>query len=231
MTLACSTCPVRDRAACSALGEQERDELARAGRTRVLARGETLFTAGESERACATLISGMLKVTRIRADGSERILALIHPAGFVGELFQPFAKHDIVALGESRLCVFAGSSFDAALDRYPALARALLRRTQEDLYASRELLALSGSGSARSRVTGSLLAMARAASQSPCHGTESFDLPLTRGDWADMLGLTIETVSRTLTALEREGAIKRGGSRGIELVDPARLSELGEVEV
>lgn len=136
-----------------------------------------------------------------------------------------------MALGESRLCVFAGSSFDAALDRYPALARALLRRTQEDLYASRELLALSGSGSARSRVTGSLLAMTRAASQSPCHGTERFDLPLTRGDWADMLGLTIETVSRMLAALEREGAIKRGGSRGIELVDPARLSELGEVEV
>lgn len=230
MKLACGECPVRDRAACAALTDDERDELARAGRVRVLARGETLFSAGEANRACATLISGMLKVTRTRADGSERILALIHPAGFIGELFQPFAQHDVVALGESRMCVFAGSSFDAALDRYPALTRALLRRTQEDLYASRELIALSGSGSARSRVAGSLLGIARAASDAPCHGSQRFDLPLTRGELAEMLGLTIETVSRTLTALERDGVVKRKGARGIELIDPARLADLAEAE-
>lgn len=43
-----------------------------------------------------------------------------------------------------------------------------------------------------------------------------------------MLGLTIETVSRTVGRLEKDGAIRRSGSRGIELVDPARLSALIE---
>lgn len=228
MNLVCSECPVRDRAACSALSEDERAQLARAGRIRTLAKGETLFAAGEAAQACATLISGALKVSHTRADGTERILALIHPAGFAGELFQPFAQHDVVALGEARLCVFAGSHFDAALERYPALARALLRRTQEDLYATRALLAMTGNGSADARVAAALTAFAQAASDSPCHLAGQFDLPLSRGEIAGMLGLTIETISRSLTRLERDGLIRRVGARGIELLDPARLRVLAD---
>ena len=116
-----------------------------------------------------------------------------------------------------------GANFERALDTYPALARALLRRTQEDLHAARDLLALSGTGSATQRVGKALLATAMAASDSPCHPAAAFDLPLSRGELANMLGLTIETVSRSLTRLERNGAIRRMGKRGIELVDPALL--------
>ena len=223
MSLSCATCPVRDRAACSVLSEEEREELAKAGRTRTLSKGETLFAAGESEAACATLKSGALKITSTDADGRERILSLVHPSGFVGEMFGPYMQHDVVALGESELCVFSGPAFAGAIDRYPRLAQALLRRTQEDLYASRELLALTGNSSAEQRVAGAILSIARAASDSPCHPAREFDLPLSRGELADMLGLTIETVSRMLTRFEKDGAIIRKGKRGIELVDPALL--------
>ena len=223
MSLSCATCPVRDRAACAILDEAERDELAKAGRTRVLKKGETLFSAGMSEAACATLKSGALKITSTDIERRERILSLVHPVGFVGEMFGPYMRHDVVALGESELCVFSGPAFAEATERYPRLAQALLRRTQEDLYASRELLALTGNASAEQRVAGALLSMARAASDSPCHPAREFDLPLSRGELADMLGLTIETVSRMFTRFEREGAIKRMGKRGIELVDPALL--------
>lgn len=228
MTLACARCPVRDRAACAALSTAERDDLARAGRTRRLSRGETLFAAGAPDPACATLISGALKVTQTRADGSERILALIHPAGFVGELFQPFTHYDVVALGPAELCVFSGSQFEYALARFPALTAALLRRTQEDLYASRALLSLAGNGSAAARIAGAIMSLARAASDSPCHPARALDLVLTRGELATMLGLTIETVSRTIGRFERDRLIRRTGRRGIELLDPARLSGLAE---
>lgn len=223
MNLACAACPVRDSAACSVLSEDERDELAKAGRTRRIKRGETLFSAGDEEVACATLVSGALKVTQYDADGNERILALIHPAGFVGEMFAPFAQHDVVALTESQLCVFARRDMDRALGTYPELTKALLRRSQEDLHAARDLLALGAGKSASEQVGGLILALARAASDSPCHPAAAFDLPLTRGEMANMLGLTIETVSRAMSSLEKDGALKRKGTRGIELVDPARL--------
>ena len=65
--------------------------------------------------------------------------------------------------------------------------------------------------------------MAGAASDSPCHPAARFDLPLSRAEMAGLLGLTIETVSRQVSALERSGAIRRKGLRGIELVDAAQL--------
>lgn len=223
MNLACASCPVRDRAACSVLNLDERAALAAAGRTRTLARGETLFFAGDEETACATLIRGALKITSTSSGGDERILALVHPSGFVGELFQPFAQYDVVALTDAQLCTFSRADMGQAIDKYPALAQAMLRRSQEDLHRSRQLLELTGKHGAAEKVASLILALAQAASDSPCHPARDFELPLTRGEMANMLGLTIETISRQLSKFEKQEAIRRKGARGIELIDPGAL--------
>lgn len=224
--LACATCPVRDRAARAALDEDQRGDLARLGFHRTLKRGDTLFHAGDDSDHCATLISGALKIAQVDAGGTEHILALIHPAGFVGELFAPVAHHDVIALTDSQLCVFPRRQYEAVVERFPALGRALLRRSSEDLFESRALMALMTGRTAGQRVAGFLLAMANAASDSPCHPAKAFDLPVTRGEIASLLGLTIETVSRQLTKLEKSEVIARDGARGIELLDAARLGTL-----
>lgn len=224
--LACATCPVRDRAACAALSEEERDELARLGRHRTVKRGETLFAAGDDSFACATLIAGALKISSFGEDGTERVLSLVHPAGFVGEMFAPVARHDVIALADSRLCVFERKDYERAVERFPALGRALLRRSAEDLFESRSIIDLMSRRSANQKVAGFLLAMARAASDSPCHVMTSFELPLSREEIAGVLGLTIETVSRQIGSMERDCVIAREGRRGIRLVDPGRLETL-----
>ncbi len=226
MNVTCSTCPVRDNAACAVLSPEERDALAAAGRTRTLQRGEMLFAAGDEEAACATLISGALKVSAVDQDGNEQILALVHPAGFIGELFAPFAHHDVVALTQSKLCTFARCDIERALGDYPALARALLKRSQTDLLAARSLLELTGNARAEARLAALLHDFAAAASDSSCHLASEFELPLTRGEMANMLGLTIETVSRKLGELEDMGAITRRGKRGIALVDAQLLQDI-----
>ncbi|MBO9518758.1 MAG: Crp/Fnr family transcriptional regulator [Porphyrobacter sp.] len=228
MGLNCSTCPVKDRAACSVLTDGEREALARSGRGRKLKRGEVLFAAGDENSACATLLKGALKVTSVDEQGTERILAIVHPSGFIGELFAPFAHHDVIALTDSELCVFPRSEMGRAIDLNPKLSQALLRRSQEDLLQSRELLSLSGRRSAPSKVAGLMMGIAEGASDSSCHAAREFELPLTRGEIAGMLGLTIETVSRALTKFERDGVIRRKGARGIELLDPARLGWVAE---
>ena len=230
MSLACQTCPVRDSAACSVLDDEERERLAAAGRTRKLKRGEMLFAAGDESAACATLVSGALKISATDIEGNEQILALVHPSGFVGEMFAPFAHHDVVALTDSQLCVFAKGDMQRAVEEYPALTRALLRRSQEDLHSTRSLLELTAHGSAEERLSSLLYDFSRAASDSPCHPAAEFELPLSRGEMANMLGLTIETVSRKLGELEDAGAIRRKGKRGIELVDPAHLQALSGKE-
>lgn len=226
MNVRCEECPVRDSAACSVLTEEEREALAKTGRNRVLKRGELLFAAGDEASACATLTKGALKVCSYDSEGDEHILALIHPAGFTGEMFAPFATHDVVALTESELCVFPKTELSQAIERYPALSLALLRRAEEDLHKSRDLAALSTRKSAEARIAGLIMGLAGAASESPCHPAQTFELPLTRGEMANMLGLTIETVSRRISTLEKDGIIARKGKRGIELLDPAHLRQL-----
>ncbi|HVH37495.1 MAG TPA: Crp/Fnr family transcriptional regulator [Sphingomicrobium sp.] len=216
--LACASCPVRDRAACAALDDGQRGELSRLGFHRSLKRGDTLFHAGDDSDHCATLISGALKIAQIDAGGTEHILALVHPAGFVGELFAPVAHHDVIALTDSKLCVFPRRQYEEVVTRFPALGRALLRRSSEDLFESRALMALMTGRTAGQRVAGFLLAAFAMAS--------SFDLPVTRGEIASLLGLTIETVSRQLTRLEKDRVITRNGARGIDLLDAARLGTL-----
>lgn len=224
--LACNTCPVRERAACAVLSDAERSELATIGHHRTLKRGETLVAPGDSPTACATLISGALKISSIDEEGVERILSLVHPSGFVGEMFAPQASHSIVALADSEVCVFPARRYEEAVERFPALGRALLRRSADDLYASRTLIDLMGRRKAASKVAGLIKAMAEAASDSPCHMACRFELPLSREEIAGMLGLTIETVSRQLRRLEDAGAIRREGRRGVLIEDAALLDRL-----
>jgi CRP/FNR family transcriptional regulator len=220
----CADCPVRDQAVCAALDEAELAELASIGQHRSYTRGQTIFAAGDDSIACATLISGAAKISAIDAAGTERIVALVHPAGFLGQLFAGTAKHDVTALSDARLCVFPREGFERLMDRHPKLTRSILERTLAELDASRALADLLGRRDVKARLAGLLLALARAASPSPCGMAEEFDLELSREEMASLLGTTIETISRRLTELERGGIIERKGARGIRLRDAPSLS-------
>jgi CRP/FNR family transcriptional regulator len=224
--LQCATCAVREQAVCAALTEAERGELMRIGEHRTLERGDALIDAGEDNYACATLISGALKISAIDRDGTERIVALVHPAGFVGELFTPTAHHYVTALTDSLVCLFPRKPYEKLVDAYPHMAHALLRRSALDLAETRSIIDLIGRRGSRQRVAGLLLVFARAAACDPGGVAMRFDMPLTRGEIAGLLGLTIETVSRRLTDFSREGIIKKAGARGVEILDAPKLEEL-----
>lgn len=221
--IVCDTCPVADRAVCSALSSDDRSELARMGHHRRYTRGETIVAAGDTATVCATLTRGAAKMSTIDRDGTERIVALVHPAGMLGQLFAPTAMLNVTALTDSEACIFPRTRFEALSKARPTLAQRLLAEVSRELDESRSLIDLISKRQARGRVAALILAFARAASPAPCHDEAAFDLPLTRGEMAQLLGVTIETVSRTLTALESEGAIRRAGSHGIVILDRPAL--------
>ena len=226
MKIVCDTCPVADRAVCSALSPDDRGELAKMGHHRRYARGETIVAAGDAATICATLTRGAAKMSTIDRDGTERIVALVHPAGMLGQLFAPTATLNVTALTDSEACLFPRARFEALSEARPALARRLLSEISRELDESRSLIDLISKRQARGRVAALILAFSRAASPAPCHDEAVFELPLRRGEMAQLLGITIETVSRTLTALEREGAVRREASHGIAILDRPALEAL-----
>lgn len=221
--LGCDDCPVRDHAVCSALSSDERAELSRIGQHRSFRRGETIFAAGDDSIACATLVAGAIKLSQYDSEGVERIQALVHPSGFLGQLFAAEVDQHATALCDSRLCLFPRADFERLMARHPRLTRAILERTLAELRETRALVDLIGRRDSRARVVGLLLSFARAASESRCQLAPAFEMPLTRGEAAGLLGTTIETVSRQLGRLEEEGMIRREGARGIVLSDPEAL--------
>ncbi|MET0372431.1 MAG: helix-turn-helix domain-containing protein [Sphingobium sp.] len=71
------------------------------------------------------------------------------------------------------------------------------------------MIDIIGRRGAAERVAALLLVFARAGSHNPCGTADRFDMPLTRGEMAGLLGLTIETVSRQLSLLDKRGIIKK----------------------
>ena len=131
--LACADCPVGDSAVCAVLSGQEKLALAGIGRHRTLAAGEHLFDAGDDAIACATLISGSLKLSRLDEDGTERLFGIIHPSGFLGRLFSTQTDVTATALTDARLCIFPRGDFEQVLADRPHLMRQILSRTMDAL--------------------------------------------------------------------------------------------------
>eukprot|EP01035_Chromulina_nebulosa_P010332 gene10332-13889_t len=113
----CTVCPVRDAAVCAALGPTELDAFSRIGR----------------HRRFATLVRGPVKLCSTGADGVERIVALVHPAGLLGQLFFAQIRYDAVALTDSELCLVPRADFERLMSAAPALQQSVLPRSVTDL--------------------------------------------------------------------------------------------------
>lgn len=200
----CSTCAGRRSAVCGAIPEALLTRLAAMGRSRSLKRGDTLVWDGEDAAIVANVREGMLQLTSANADGQEQILGLAFPGDFIGQPHGGVQEQRVVALSDVSVCVFRRADFAALLAEAPELAQALLVRAFDDLARARAWMQLVGRKSAEERVASLLWMFVER--MHPMPGTP-VPLPLSRQQIADVLGLTIETVSRKMRGFEREGLI------------------------
>lgn len=215
----CSDCAVRDRALCGSLEDHELRALNTLGRRRRLSRGDTLIWAGDESMICGNLLSGVMKLSVSTMDGREQTVGLLYPADFVGRPYADQADFTVTALGDVELCVFPRKAFEQVLEDHARMERLLLQRTFEALDEARGRMLALARLSAAEKVAGFLLDMADRSGgcRATAFGPVTFDLPLTRGEMAEALGLTTETVSRQLTRLKARKAIALHGARGITI--------------
>ena len=163
---------------------------------------EEIFAEGDPASHYYRVISGFVRTSKLLCDGRRQIDSFY----VAGEIFgiELRAEHRVTAeaIGDTMVVRLPRCSLTDPVDTDRALAREVVTTTLVNLERAQQHVILLGRRSAAEKVAAFLLDMAARVQGS------KIDLPMSRGDIADYLGLTIETVSRTLTRFERQGTIE-----------------------
>ena len=224
----CGDCPIRHRAVCSRCDGPELARLEEMKYYRSFEAGQNVVWSGDRMDFVASVVSGIATLTQTMEDGRRQMVGLLLPSDFVGRPGRGHAAYDVTATTDLVMCCFRKKPFEEMMISTPHIGQRLLEMTLDELDAAREWMLLLGRKTAREKIASLLAILARrdtGLKAKAAKGPISFDLPLTREEMADYLGLTLETVSRQISALKREGVIELEGKRHVKVADIDRLIE------
>jgi CRP/FNR family transcriptional regulator len=227
----CAVCAVRHRALCSAVTRELLPRLGRVAYQRRYGAGPFISGAGQRQEWFGTILSGVVKLTKAMSDGRQQIVGLLFAADFLGRPFASISPYAAEAATTVELCCIDRHYFEALLASCPDLRQLLLERTLNEMDAAREWMLVLGCKTAEEKVASLLLLTARRmrAAFGDVHEQPDavhYDLPLSRAEMAECLGLRIETVSRQIQRLRAAGVIETDNGRGIRVPDLGRLEQL-----
>jgi len=183
-------------------------------------RNAEIYGEGEPADYLYKVISGTVRTYKVLADGRRQIGAFYMTGDVFGLETGDEHTFSAEAISDAKVLVVKRSALVALAERDSDVARQLWALTGRELSRVQDHIMLLIK-TAQERVAGFLLEMADRASNG-----NALELPMSRQDIADYLGLTIETVSRTLTILENAAAIELPSSRRIVLRNRSALSRL-----
>jgi CRP-like cAMP-binding protein len=168
-----------------------------------------IYSEGQQALGVFTLRKGMVKLVRATADGRERIVRVLRPGDVLGLEALATARFDseAIALVESSMCRIPLSVLHHLSANSPRLHKRLMQKWQQALKDADDWLADLNFGSARQRVAA--LALKMRDSEQP-----AFTTFFARDDMGAMLDIKLETVSREISGLVRDGALKPCDKQG-----------------
>ena len=190
-----------------------------------LRRGRRLFAEGEPATHWYWLASGAVQVCSFAEDGRRHVAELVLPGDFFGLEACELRGAAAEAARDAVVVAYPRARAEALIDADPRLARAFREIACGRLHEAQARLLRLGRTSALERVTSFLLEMADRCRPA---ADRSVELPVTRDDIADYLGLKSETVSRALTELRLRGAIALPARQSIRIADRAALGDAEE---
>lgn len=228
LSLQCGSCPIRHRAVCARCDQDELNLLEEIKYYRSFEAGQSIVWSGDRMDFVGSVVTGIATLTQTMEDGRTQMVGLLLPSDFVGRPGREMAAYDVVATTDLVMCCFRKKPFEDMMLRTPRIAQRLLEMTLDELDAAREWMLVLGRKTAREKIASLLAIIGRRDASlkvSATAGPMVFDLPLTREAMADYLGLTLETVSRQISSLKRDGVIELAGKRHVTIPDFDRLLE------
>jgi CRP/FNR family transcriptional regulator len=221
----CASCEARHGGICGALDPDQLVVLAKSSSKHRAEAGKELVGDAESIDHYSNILSGVVKLTKTLPDGRQQIVGLQFAPDFLGRPFRTESEVSAEAATGVELCSFPRKALERMMAEQPGLEHRLLQQTLKELDQAREWMLTLGRKTAGEKVASFLLMIARNIDPTATPGRRaSFDLPLSRSEIADFLGLTIETVSRQLTRLRGDGVIRIEHKRHVIVDDLGRLA-------
>src|SRR5215469_7562676 len=193
------------------------DEIRLVGVTKAFGRDQAIYGEGDGAEQVYKVISGAVRAFRVLADGRRQISDFYLPGDVFGVELDREHRSGAEALGPTILLVARRS----VVAEDPEQGQRLWRHALRQLRRSQDQVLTLGRRSASERVASFLVDLAER-----LRTGDEIELPMSRQDMADYLGLTIETVSRTVTQLQGVGLIRLTGCRRVRLARPQALAAL-----
>jgi CRP/FNR family transcriptional regulator len=227
----CADCVVRSSALCGVLAAHELAELNRRSYRRRYPPGRVIAGMTADQDRFAIIVSGVIKLTKSLPDGRQQIIALLFPSDFLGRPFAPASPRTAEAATAVELCCFSRQYFEGLMHDRAELKQLFLERTLDELDSARDWMLRLGRNTALEKLAAFLVLTWRRMLAPECalcarEQAQHVDLPLSRGEIADYLGLRIETVSRQFKLLQARGVIETGPGRTVSVRDIQALERL-----
>jgi CRP/FNR family transcriptional regulator len=206
-------------------GTPELEGLVGIGITIQATPGQTIVLEGDPCSHCFRVLTGAVRLYKGTADGRRQLIDFLVSGDCFG-LLGAHHTYSVEAITHTTLSKTPRATLTAAVRAQPEMADRLIELAAAKLARAHEHMLLLGRKNAQERVASLLLELARRIGADEAR--PAFRLPISRQEMADHLGLTIETVSRTMTRLKQEGFIALPTSHDVVLTRPAQLAELAE---
>ena len=190
---------------------------------RSFARDQDIYADGDVSDCWYRVVSGAVRICKLLADGRRQITEFCFAGDYFGLPLAGIRAFSAEAVGDVVVMRYPQRAADRLMDENPRLTRGLYDRTLRELSSAQARMFLLGRMTASERVASFLLEIFRRRD-----ARRALDLPMSRNDIADYLGLTIETVCRVLSAFRREDVIAIPAPHRIELRNREALEGLVE---
>lgn len=224
----CEHCTIRPITICRRLDPLILSNLRALGTMQRLDPDQPIFHEGDEARRVFMLVSGSLKIYTLLADGRRQITGFMFPGDFLGISIDDEYAFTAEALERSELWWFTRNAFDRFVQSNPTVERELYRLAAHELAAAQAQMVLLGRKTAAERLASFFDSLIERQELVDCANHTHFDLPMSRLDIADYLGLTKETVSRMLAHLRNRKMIRLASQNRIEVLDRDGLKEMAE---
>jgi CRP/FNR family transcriptional regulator, anaerobic regulatory protein len=223
----CTRCAARPFSVCSVIADENLIRIAAARSLMEVSAGAAFIEEGARADAFFNITRGTARLYKLLPDGRRQITGFAHVGHFLGLAVSETFAFSAEAIGPVHLCRFSRPRLRALLDDFPAMEKRLLEAAANELVAAQEQMLLLGRKTARERLASFLVMQSREAGVGEGR-RRRIPVPMTRGDIADYLGLTIETVSRTLTRFRAEGLIEIPSQSELVIGDCGALASLAD---